>query len=344
MFIIDGIKAIFKLIIVFIIFIGSIAYWLVDLVFNFSGRDIEGTDADYVESYFIIAKDVDNDKIRYYEVNGKGNKRSADKFESEKFDEVVDLDRCFESYIDRDKNKVLNKYLDNCYMINQNGEDLSNESIYQDIAIQVSLLEHDMFDIKIYKIGDEYYVTRGLNVNIYIPYDLFKYDIDNNKLIRICQTSDEEIIGFKKKDIYEEWDYDVKNAKSIILDDSIEVNGKKLDDKIRLVVYPTKNNNCKDDVKLYSQYENSNVYFVCIGEVEIVYHPNMSHVETINYNSKSNIDSIIRQMNIKEQYRDGGSIMYERESLRILKCNTVDGNKDIYIGYGNLEYNDRFCK
>ncbi len=141
-----------------------------------------------------------------------------------------------------------------------------------------------------------------------------------------------------------EYDYDVKNAKSIILDDSIEVNGKKLDDKIRLVVYPTKNNNCKDDVKLYSQYENSNVYFVCIGEVEIVYHPNMSHVETINYNSKSNIDYIIRQMNIKEQYRDGGSIMYEREGLRILKCNTVDGNKDIYIGYGNLEYNDRFCK
>ena len=178
MFIVDVIKAIFKLIIVFIIFIGSIAYWLVDLVFNFSGRDIEGTDADYVESYFIIAKDVDNDKIRYYEVNGKGNKRSADKFESEKFDEVVDLDRCFESYIDRDKNKVLNKYLDNCYMINQNGKDFSNESIYQDIAIQVSLLEHDMFDIKIYKIGDEYYVTRGLNVNIYIPYDLFKYDID----------------------------------------------------------------------------------------------------------------------------------------------------------------------
>ena len=214
MFIIDGIKVIFKLIIVFIIFIGLIAYWLVDLVFNFSGRDIEGTDADYVESYFIIAKDVDNDKIRYYEVNGKGNKRSADKFESEKFDEVVDLDRCFESYIDRDKNKVLNKYLDNCYMINQNGEDLSNESIYQDIAIQVSLLEHDMFDIKIYKIGDEYYVTRGLNVNLYVPYDLFKYDIENNKLIRIYQTNDEEIIGFKKKRLENDTKELILNVKS----------------------------------------------------------------------------------------------------------------------------------
>ena len=141
-----------------------------------------------------------------------------------------------------------------------------------------------------------------------------------------------------------EYDYDEKNAESIILDDSIKVDGIKLDDKIRLVVYPTKNNNCRDDFKLYSQYDNSNVYFVCIGEIEIIYHPNISRVDTIKYNPKSNIDFIIGQMNAIELYRDGGSIMYERDNLRVLKCNTIDGNKDVYFGTKELEYKNNFCK
>lgn len=175
--------------------------------------------------------------------------------------------------------------------------------------------------------------------NISIPLEKYYNEIKKKKL-GLCGLKLEH-----KNTNYEndEYDYDVKNSETIILDDSVVLDGKKLDDKVRLVVYPTKNNNCKDDVKFYSQYENSNVYFVCIGEIEKVYHPNMSYVETIKYNPKSNIDYITHQMNIIEQYRDGGSIMYERDNLRILKCNTVDGNKDIYIGYNNLEYKDGYC-
>ena len=83
---------------------------------------------------------------------------------------------------------------------------------------------------------------------------------------------------------------------------------------------------------------------MCIGEIEIIPHPNISHIETVKDNSKSYIDYITRQMTVKEQYRDGGSIMYERDDLRVLKCNTADGNKDIYIGYNNLEYKKDYCK
>ncbi len=165
------------------------------------------------------------------------------------------------------------------------------------------------------------------------------YDEIKDKKLGLCGSKIEH-----KRANYENDDSDVKNSETIILDDAVEIDGKKLDDKVRLVVYPTQNNNCIDDVKLYSRYENSNVYFVCIGEVEIVYHPNISHVETIKYNPKSNIDYITHQMNIKEQFRDGGSIMYQKDNLRILKCNTVDGNKDIYIGYNNLEYKSNYCK
>ena len=76
----------------------------------------------------------------------------------------------------------------------------SGNEIYQQIAKQIGLLEHGMFDIKIYKINDEYYVVRDLNVNFYIPYELYKYSDIDNKLELICVFDDEEIIGFRKNE------------------------------------------------------------------------------------------------------------------------------------------------
>ena len=43
-------------------------------------------------------------------------------------------------------------------------------------------------------------------------------------------------------------------------------------------------------------------------------------------------------------YKDGGSIMYKNNDIAILKCNTVSGNKDIYIGKSNLRYESDYCK
>lgn len=93
----------------------------------------------------------------------------------------------------------------------------------------------------------------------------------------------------------------------------------------------------------------NNIYYSCINELFVSFNPNMSSTPTLKMLSlwgndiDKTINDIINKMNIKEQYRDGGSIMYEKDNLRILKCNTNDGNKDIYIGYNNLEYKDGYC-
>lgn len=43
-------------------------------------------------------------------------------------------------------------------------------------------------------------------------------------------------------------------------------------------------------------------------------------------------------------YRDGGTRKYAVSTYTILKCNTLDGNNDLYIGDENMEYEDDFCK
>ena len=166
-------------------------------------KKLEGTDADYLESYYIITKDENNGKIRYYEVNGKGNERKAEEFESDIFDDVIDVNKytCFYNYHDEERHGFFNKYVDSCKMISSNGNDVSDDPLYKKIAIQIASLEYDMFYPKIYRVGEEFYVTRLKNVNLSSPYDLYKYNVATDKLELICEMINEEIIGFKKKSI-----------------------------------------------------------------------------------------------------------------------------------------------
>ncbi len=39
-------------------------------------------------------------------------------------------------------------------------------------------------------------------------------------------------------------------------------------------------------------------------------------------------------------YRDGGSIIYQYGNYTIIKCNTLDGNRDVYIGSKDMTIND----
>lgn len=46
----------------------------------------------------------------------------------------------------------------------------------------------------------------------------------------------------------------------------------------------------------------------------------------------------------KNNYDDGGSIMYKNFEFAFLKCNTLAGNKDYYIGNIDMQYEENFCK
>lgn len=48
----------------------------------------------------------------------------------------------------------------------------------------------------------------------------------------------------------------------------------------------------------------------------------------------------------KEIASNGQSILYTSQTynIRFIKCNTLEGNKDIYIGNTSMKYEDNFCK
>lgn len=46
----------------------------------------------------------------------------------------------------------------------------------------------------------------------------------------------------------------------------------------------------------------------------------------------------------KEVFKDEGSIIYRNKNFSLLRCNTKDGNKNIYIDERTFEYKENYCK
>lgn len=106
----------------------------------------------------------------------------------------------------------------------------------------------------------------------------------------------------------------------------------------------TKTKECDNQVIEYYQYEEQKVYLVCLDDIKL------NDVTLKDYFSKAyqtfndSINSLINNMELIDAYKDGGTKLYKNDTIAIIKCNTTLGNKDIYIGDTNLEYQENYCK
>ena len=63
----------------------------------------------------------------------------------------------------------------------------------------------------------------------------------------------------------------------------------------------------------------------------------------INQSFDASIEQLINQMEMVSAYKDGGTVLYQKDDYRMLVCNTLDGNKDVYFGDITLEYENDYC-
>ena len=88
---------------------------------------------------------------------------------------------------------------------------------------------------------------------------------------------------------------------------------------------------------------NYNVYSYD-GQVNILINGEEMPLRNALLEDKITMEEIIEKANkdIKDpiMYKDGGSIEYHYNSYTIIKCHTVAGNRDVYIGGPKLNIND----
>ena len=94
----------------------------------------------------------------------------------------------------------------------------------------------------------------------------------------------------------------------------------------------------------YYQYEEQKVYLVCLDEIKLDDATLKDYFSKTYQTFDDSINNLTNSMKLVDTYKDGGTKLYKNDSIALIKCNTIDGNKVIYIGYINLEYEESFCK
>lgn len=158
-------------------------------------KDINNFD----NSLFIITRNELVDQTKYYEVNYKENKRQVKKFESQ-VDNVYTARGClnWHDVVGIYPNEIT---WETCEIVNENEEKIKLNKVFKNIIsnVQKEQLEHAIFEIKILKVKDDYYVVVTLNVNFWTPYELYYYDNKTKELNKIITFSNEDVIGIKLK-------------------------------------------------------------------------------------------------------------------------------------------------
>lgn len=111
------------------------------------------------------------------------------------------------------------------------------------------------------------------------------------------------------------------------------------------ICYATKTRKIIDKTKT-DQY-NYNIYEY-MGNVNIVINGKEMALKDALLENKITMEEIIKKANedlnnkkiTGDMYKDGGSMIYQYKTYTIIKCHTIEGNRDVYIGPKGMSIND----
>lgn len=123
----------------------------------------------------------------------------------------------------------------------------------------------------------------------------------------------------------------------------------KINNDYKILISETKN--CTDDIKLYySIYGGRKVYTYCLNNINIHYNNKKISLKKALKNDNINMTQIIDDLTYINGYWDGGSAVYKDDAkiisdgnITVIRCNTVDGNTNYYIGNKSMSFDQGFC-
>ena len=101
---------------------------------------------------------------------------------------------------------------------------------------------------------------------------------------------------------------------------------------------------CNYKPKLLTMHDTRKIYTYCLNDIELtIDNKNINLKDYIKSNKKS-IEKIIDTLEFEKAFDDGGTTIYKNDKIKLIKCNKIDGNKDIYIGKKDMKFKQNFCK
>ncbi len=119
-----------------------------------------------------------------------------------------------------------------------------------------------------------------------------------------------------------------------------------MDNDYHLIV--VKKANCENETKEYYEYNGQKIFLVCLDEIYLKNeHEKITlskYMQNLGLSYEEVLNKLLVSFKMTDALYDGGTTIYRNDSLSIIKCNTLDNNKDIYIGNQNLAKEENYCK
>ena len=103
------------------------------------------------------------------------------------------------------------------------------------------------------------------------------------------------------------------------------------------------NNECNQKVQLLLEQDGRKIYTYCLNDATITLNNKEETLKTFIEENDDAIDGISDTLKLYGTLNDGGTKVYKGENLTLIKCHTLDGNRDVYIGDQNMEFKENFC-
>lgn len=142
----------------------------------------------------------DNKENSYYSLAAGNRIKVIKPFDGDEIEIYTADSSCFEAYIDRKKNKVLNKLVEES-LTDKHDNEVKITPVLKDMFKQISKLEHDLMVVQILKDGDEYFAYVELNVNLWTPCTLYYYNKDTSELVELYEFDNERVTDLKIRNL-----------------------------------------------------------------------------------------------------------------------------------------------
>ena len=155
----------------------------------------------------VMTKDDDgNDIIRCYAIgarktwSGEKQFRKVDELFASDEMEVYEVNRnhCTKPTEEQDLLWMSEHWVSVIAQVEKDGElyepDKTMKRMFELVHEQA---EHWIINLKVYKVGDEYFIRTMLNVNLWTPYELYWYDAENDALVLLHTFDNQDIVGIR---------------------------------------------------------------------------------------------------------------------------------------------------
>lgn len=95
--------------------------------------------------------------------------------------------------------------------------------------------------------------------------------------------------------------------------------------------------------ELLMEKDGVNIYTYCVNNININVDGKKEELTSYINNNIDYLDNLTNLLEMNTALNDGGTAIYKGD-ITLISCHTILGNRDIYFGNKNMQFNDTFCK